>query len=79
MYNSVKLHTEAIIMFSWLQKIIAYMWNGLHLSSRNESGLSTKSISLANFKTILREQFMQKRKQEVAESFKCFYYRHFQL
>ena len=78
-----KLHSEGIIKFSWLQKIIAIIYEcGMGYVYQNQAEMDPvflKNQFLANIKTILREQFIQKWEQEVAESSKCFYYRHFQL
>lgn len=78
-----KLYTEGVIKFGWLEKVISIIYEcGMGYVYLNQAQMDHKFLKnqfLANIKMTLREQFLQKWEQEITDSSKCFYYRHFQL
>ena len=78
-----KLHSEGLLKFKWLDKIISIINEcGMSYVYLNQAQMDKKFLKnqfLPNIKTSLKQQFLQKWEKEVAESSKSFYYRHFQL
>ena len=78
-----KLHSTGFIKFKWLEKIINIMDEcGMSYVYKNQAQMDSKFLKnqfLSQIKTTLKEHFFQKWTIEIAESSKCFYYRHFQL
>ena len=78
-----KLQSEGLIKFKWLEKIISIINEcGMSYVYLNQAQMDKKFLKnqfLTNIKSALKQQFVQKWEKEVAESSKCFYYRHFHI
>ena len=78
-----KLHSEGLLKFKWLDKIISIInecgMSHVYLNQAQMDKNFLKNQFLTNIKTTLKQQFIQKWEKEVSESSKCFYYRHFLL
>ena len=78
-----KLHSEGLLKFKWLEKIISIIDEcGMSYVYLNQAQMDKKFLKnqfLNNIKSALKQQSIQKWEKEVAEASKCFYYRHFLL